>query len=72
MDLFVFFLLVNDHDFWMNDAGVFLVQEFPDVDESRFDVLRAVTFQIAGGVAGVVHELNVVADPQLDLTFGQS
>ena len=39
-------LLINDDYLGVNDAGIFFVDQFPDVDESCFDVFWSANFQI--------------------------
>ena len=67
-----FDLLIDDHDFGVDDARVSLVDQLPDVDEPRFDVSRPQLLEVGGGVAGVVHELDVVADPHHHVPVKQS
>ena len=65
-------LLINDHDFGMNDARVSLVDQLPDVDQPRLDVWRPQLPEVGRGVAGVVHELDVVADAHRHVPVEQS
>ena len=54
----------------MNDAAVFFIQKFPNVNKPGFNIARTMVPEVGGGVAGVIHELNVVADPHGHVSLG--